>query len=133
MRSRCARTRTNSIFITTSRIVAKEGLEQRREKSNEDEVAYPPAVVGNFGGGLDLRNHCAVRAQGGAAGKLTIGLWDHIVPTANKTSDDLVQEWAAKEKTGAPVTRSIFFSPGGGVTKLEFLILTQKRGADPSA
>jgi ABC-type glycerol-3-phosphate transport system substrate-binding protein len=33
-----------------------------------------------------------------AAGKLTIGLWDHWVPGANKTSTDLVNEWAAKEK-----------------------------------
>jgi len=33
-----------------------------------------------------------------AAGKLTIGFWDHWVPDANKTSTDLVNEWAAKEK-----------------------------------
>src|SRR5262249_31453632 len=33
-----------------------------------------------------------------AAGKLTIGLWDHWVPGANKTSADLVKEWAEKEK-----------------------------------
>src|ERR1700738_4910232 len=33
-----------------------------------------------------------------AAGKLTIGLWDHWVPGANKTSTDLVNEWAEKEK-----------------------------------
>ena len=33
-----------------------------------------------------------------AAGKLTIGFWDHWVPGANKTSTDLVNEWAAKEK-----------------------------------
>ena len=33
-----------------------------------------------------------------AAGKLTIGLWDHWVPGANKTSTDLVKEWAEKEK-----------------------------------
>ena len=33
-----------------------------------------------------------------AAGKLTIGLWDHWVPGANKISIDLVNEWAAKEK-----------------------------------
>jgi len=33
-----------------------------------------------------------------AAGKLTIGFWDHWVPGANDTSRALVQEWAAKEK-----------------------------------
>src|ERR1700681_2815508 len=33
-----------------------------------------------------------------AAGKLTIGFWDHWVPGANKTSTDLVNEWAEKEK-----------------------------------
>jgi hypothetical protein len=33
-----------------------------------------------------------------AAGKLNIGFWDHWVPGANKTSTELVNEWAAKEK-----------------------------------
>ena len=33
-----------------------------------------------------------------AAGKLTMGFWDHWVPNANKASTDLVNEWAAKEK-----------------------------------
>ena len=33
-----------------------------------------------------------------AAGKLSLGLWDHWVPDANKTSTALIQEWAAKEK-----------------------------------
>src|ERR1700680_4690272 len=33
-----------------------------------------------------------------AAGKLSIGFWDHWVPGANKTSTDLVNEWAAKQK-----------------------------------
>jgi ABC-type glycerol-3-phosphate transport system substrate-binding protein len=33
-----------------------------------------------------------------AAGKLSIGFWDHWVPGANKTSEVLVNEWAAKEK-----------------------------------
>src|SRR5262245_31509150 len=40
-----------------------------------------------------------------AAGKLTIGLWDHWVPGANKASDALVQEWAAKEKVEAQIDR----------------------------
>ena len=33
-----------------------------------------------------------------AAGKLTMGFWDHWVPGANKASTDLVNEWTAKEK-----------------------------------
>src|SRR6202048_4718565 len=33
-----------------------------------------------------------------AAGKLSIGFWDHWVPGANDTSAALVKEWAAKEK-----------------------------------
>jgi len=33
-----------------------------------------------------------------AAGKLSIGFWDHWVPGANKATTDLVNEWAAKEK-----------------------------------
>jgi len=33
-----------------------------------------------------------------AAGKLTMGLWDHWVPGANKASTELVNEWADKEK-----------------------------------
>jgi ABC-type glycerol-3-phosphate transport system substrate-binding protein len=33
-----------------------------------------------------------------AAGSLAIGFWDHWVPGANKTSTDLVNEWAEKEK-----------------------------------
>ncbi|MCK1424064.1 extracellular solute-binding protein [Bradyrhizobium sp. 182] len=33
-----------------------------------------------------------------AAGKLSIGFWDHFVPGANATSADLVKEWAEKAK-----------------------------------
>jgi hypothetical protein len=33
-----------------------------------------------------------------AAGKLTVGFWDHWVPGANDTLTKLVQEWGAKEK-----------------------------------
>lgn len=33
-----------------------------------------------------------------AAGKLSLGLWDHWVPGANKTSEALIREWADKEK-----------------------------------
>jgi hypothetical protein len=33
-----------------------------------------------------------------AAGKLTVGFWDHWVPGANDTLTKLCNEWAAKEK-----------------------------------
>jgi ABC-type glycerol-3-phosphate transport system substrate-binding protein len=33
-----------------------------------------------------------------AAGKLTIGFWDHWVPGANKATEKLVKEWGEKEK-----------------------------------
>src|ERR1700726_3997949 len=33
-----------------------------------------------------------------AAGKLSMGFWDHWVPGANKTLTDLVNEWAEREK-----------------------------------
>jgi ABC-type glycerol-3-phosphate transport system substrate-binding protein len=33
-----------------------------------------------------------------AAGKLSIGFWDHWVPGANKATEDLVKAWAEKEK-----------------------------------
>src|SRR5207237_5024949 len=38
-----------------------------------------------------------------AAGKLTMGFWDHWVPGANKASTDLVNEWAEKEKVEVSV------------------------------
>src|SRR4029450_1592856 len=37
-----------------------------------------------------------------AAGKLTIGLWDHWVPGANTTSTRLIEDWAAKEEGPGP-------------------------------
>jgi ABC-type glycerol-3-phosphate transport system substrate-binding protein len=38
-----------------------------------------------------------------AAGKLTIGFWDHWVPGANDASRALVEEWAAKEKVDVQI------------------------------
>jgi len=38
-----------------------------------------------------------------AAGRLSIGLWDHWVPGANDTSRTLVEEWAAKEKVDVQI------------------------------
>ena len=45
-----------------------------------------------------------------AAGKLSMGFWDHWVPGANKTSTDLVNEWAAKEKV--EVSDRLHHQPG---------------------
>src|SRR5260370_41822423 len=33
-----------------------------------------------------------------AAGKLSVGFWDHWVPTANGATEKAVKEWAEKEK-----------------------------------
>src|SRR3979411_559001 len=33
-----------------------------------------------------------------AAGKLTMGFWDHWVPDANKASTNLINHWPAQEK-----------------------------------
>jgi ABC-type glycerol-3-phosphate transport system substrate-binding protein len=33
-----------------------------------------------------------------AAGKLSVGFWDHWVPGANKATETLIKEWAEKEK-----------------------------------
>ena len=38
-----------------------------------------------------------------AAGSLTIGFWDHWVPGANKATEELVKEWAEKEKVDAKI------------------------------
>ena len=38
-----------------------------------------------------------------AAGKLTVGFWDHWVPDANKATQKAVDEWAAKEKVEVQV------------------------------
>jgi ABC-type glycerol-3-phosphate transport system substrate-binding protein len=38
-----------------------------------------------------------------AAGKLSIGLWDHWVPDANNTSRALIEEWAAREKVDVQI------------------------------
>ncbi len=33
-----------------------------------------------------------------AAGKLSLGLWDHWVPGANKATEEVIKTWADKEK-----------------------------------
>jgi len=44
-----------------------------------------------------------------AAGKLSLGFWDHWVPNANDATTALVNEWAAKEKV--EVTLDFITSP----------------------
>src|SRR4051794_6741525 len=46
----------------------------------------------------------------GAAGKLTMGIWDHWVPAANPVLKGLGDEWAAKNK----VEVTIDFIPSAG-------------------
>lgn len=38
-----------------------------------------------------------------AAGKLSLGLWDHWVPGANKASEELIKAWADKEKVDVTI------------------------------
>jgi hypothetical protein len=33
-----------------------------------------------------------------AAGKLSVGFWDHWVPNANSATETLIKQWAEKEK-----------------------------------
>ncbi len=49
-----------------------------------------------------------------AAGKISIGFWDHWVPGANNTTKALVEEWGAKEK----VEVSIDYIPSQGSKNL---------------
>jgi ABC-type glycerol-3-phosphate transport system substrate-binding protein len=53
----------------------------------------------------------------GAAGKLTMGIWDHWVPAANPVLKGIVDEWAAKNK----VDITIDFIPSAG----NKIVLTQ--------
>ena len=38
-----------------------------------------------------------------AAGKLSVGFWDHWVPNANGATETLVKEWAEKEKVDVQI------------------------------
>ena len=56
-------------------------------------------VRGDDRGGIRDDDRSAVRcAPRTPAGKLSLVFWDHWVPGANKASEALVDEWAAKEK-----------------------------------
>ena len=41
-----------------------------------------------------------------AAGKLSVGFWDHWVPNANGATETLIKEWAEKEKVEIRSTSS---------------------------
>jgi hypothetical protein len=60
-----------------------------------------------------------------AAGKLTMGIWDHWVPAANPVMKGIVDEWAAKNK----VEVTIDFIPSAG----NKMILTQSAEAQARA
>src|ERR1700747_1904680 len=38
-----------------------------------------------------------------AAGKLSVGFWDHWVPNANDATNTLIKEWAEKEKVDVTI------------------------------
>ena len=61
-----------------------------------------------------------------AAGKLSMGFWDHWVPGANKASTDLVNEWAEKEK----VEVSIDYIPSSGNKNLLTIAAEAQAKAD---
>ena len=57
-----------------------------------------------------------------AAGKLSVGFWDHWVPGANGATETLIKEWAEKEKV--EVTIDFITSQGN---KLLLTIARRKR------
>jgi len=63
-----------------------------------------------------------------AAGKLTVGLWDHWVPGANKASTAIIEEWAAKEKV--EVTVDYITSQGNKLLLTEQAEALAKSGHD---
>ena len=63
-----------------------------------------------------------------AAGKLSLGLWDHWVPGANKATEDLVKEWAEKEKVD--VTIDFITSQGNKLLLTTAAEATAKSGHD---
>src|SRR5262249_57530822 len=63
-----------------------------------------------------------------AAGKLSMGLWDHWVPGANKAMDEICQAWAAKEKVDLTID---YFSTQGSKLYLTIAVEAQaKSGHD---
>src|SRR5262249_46886854 len=67
----------------------KGGSMKRTKLSRRRFIAGSAAAVGAVSGPFVRRAN--------AAGKLTIGLWDHWVPGANDAQSALIKEWADKE------------------------------------
>lgn len=63
-----------------------------------------------------------------AAGKLSVGFWDHWVPGANKATEDLVKQWAEKEKV--EVTMDFITSQGNKLLLTTAAESTAKSGHD---
>jgi ABC-type glycerol-3-phosphate transport system substrate-binding protein len=63
-----------------------------------------------------------------AAGKLSVGFWDHWVPGANKATEDLVKAWAEKEKV--EVSMDFITSQGNKLLLTTAAESTAKSGHD---
>src|SRR5215467_10358267 len=64
----------------------------------------------------------------GAAGKLTMGIWDHWVPAANPVLKGLVDEWAAKNKV--EVTIDFIASAGNKIVLTQAAEAQARSGHD---
>ena len=58
-----------------------------------------------------------------AAGKISVGFWDHWVPGANKASKTLCKEWAAKENVEVSID---YISSQGNGTQLKIAADSRK-------
>ena len=59
-----------------------------------------------------------------AAGKLSVGFWDHWVPGANKAMTEMCEAWAAKEKVDLTID---YFSTQGSKLQLTIAVEAQAR------
>src|SRR5438067_5240731 len=59
-----------------------------------------------------------------AAGKLSVGFWDHWVPGANKAMTEICEAWAAQEKVDLTVD---YFSTQGSKLQLTIAVEAQAR------
>src|SRR6266851_4093422 len=69
----------------------------RRKQMAFNKFARRRFVVGTAAASAALIAAPFVRSAH-AAGKLSVGLWDHWVPNANSATETLIKEWAEKEK-----------------------------------
>src|SRR5205085_12105258 len=59
-----------------------------------------------------------------AAGKLSVGLWDHWVPGANQAMTEICQAWAAQEKVDLTID---YFSTQGNKLLMTIAVEAQAR------